>query len=163
MKLNIGCGKEILKGYFNIDKFPLNKNVQKVDVTVFPLPFKDNQFEEIRIRNLLEHIPIEIQLKLIDELYRITSGGGRIWIRVPYGSHWTRRIDHYRGYTYATFEHIDSYWFGTKKRFKIISWNDHPTKLGRLLLSKYIRRFFDWISSAELFITDIIVEFQVIK
>lgn len=84
-------------------------------------------------------------------------------IRVPYGSHWTRRIDHYRGYTYATFQHIDSYWFGKGKRFKVVKWSDHPTKLGRLLLSKYVRRFFDWISSAEMFISDIIVELEVIK
>lgn len=163
MKLNIGCGKEVLEGWVNIDKFPMSSQVQRVDITQFPLPFKDNEFEYIRVRNLLEHLPIEKQLNFINELHRITAGGKRILIRVPYGSHWTRRIDHYRGYTYATFKHIDSYWFGQGKRFKIVHWSDHPTKLGRLLLSKYIRRFFDWIASAELFITDIVVELEVLK
>jgi len=76
MKLNIGCGKEVLPGYLNIDQFPMSSEVKKVDVTKFPLPFNDNQFEYIRMRNILEHIPIEAQLKLIDELYRITTGGG---------------------------------------------------------------------------------------
>jgi len=163
MKLHIGCGKEILDDWINIDKYPMSSQVQQVDITTFPLPFKDNQFEYIRMRNILEHLPIESQLKLFDELHRITKREGLIWIRVPYGSHWTRRIDHYRGYTYSTFKHIDSYWFGKGKRFKIHSWSDHPTKLGRLLVSKYIRRFFDYIASAELFITDIIIELEVIK
>lgn len=163
MKLHIGCGKEILAGWINIDKFPTSPDVQKVDVTQFPLPFKDNQFEYVKMINILEHLPIKSQLKLCDELYRITTGGGQIEIRVPYGSHWTRRIDHYRGYTYATFKNIDSYWFGKGKRFKISAWSDHPTKLGRILLSKYVRRFFDYIASAELFITDIIVELEVMK
>jgi len=163
MKLNIGCGREVLKGYLNVDKFPMQSEVKKVDVTHFPLPFKENEFSYVRMRNILEHIPVDVQLKLIDELYRITSAGGRIWIRVPYGSHWTRRIDHYRGYTYATFKHIDSYWFGKGKRFKVVSWKDHPTKLGRLLLFKHIRRFFDFAGSAEMFITDIIVELEVVK
>ncbi len=163
MKLNIGCGKEVLPGYLNIDQFPMSSEVKKVDVTKFPLPFNDNQFEYIRMRNILEHIPIEAQLKLIDELYRITTGGGLVWIRVPYGSHWTRRIDHHRGYTYETFKHIDSYWFGKGKRFKIVHWSDHPTKIGRLLLSKYVRRFFDWAASAEFWITDIIAELEVVK
>lgn len=77
MKLNIGCGKEILEGYLNIDKFPMSLQVQKVDCTHFPLQFKDNQFEYIRMRNILEHLPIETQLHFIDELYRITTGGGQ--------------------------------------------------------------------------------------
>ena|SRR3989339_758475 len=163
MKLNLGCGKELLNNYLNVDKYPMNDQVKKVDVTKFPLPFKDNPFSYVRMGNILEHIPLDLQLRLIDELYRITSSGGRIWIRVPYGSHWTRRIDHYRGYTYATFQHIDSYWFGKGKRFKITSWSDHPTKFGQLLVSKYVRRFFDWAASGEWFITDIVVELEVLK
>lgn len=76
MKLHVGCGKEVLSGWVNIDKYPLRPEVQKVDVTVFPLPFQDNQFGYIRLRNILEHLSIEAQLKLVEELHRITTGGG---------------------------------------------------------------------------------------
>ena len=115
------------------------------------------------MRNVLEHIPIDKQLNFFHELYRICKPGARIWIRVPYGNHWTRRIDHYRGYTYATFERIDSYWFGHKKRFKIVKKGDHPTVFGRLFLNNSIRRFMDRIGLGSLVITDIVVVLKVIN
>ncbi|MDP3734749.1 MAG: hypothetical protein Q8R37_05965 [Nanoarchaeota archaeon] len=115
------------------------------------------------MRNLLEHIPIPIQLKLFDEFYRICRNNARIWIRVPYGSHWTRRIDHYRGYTFATFDHLDSYWFGKGTRFKVVSRSDHPTWLGRLFLHTKIRQLLAKATVGDLFIKDLIVEIKVIK
>jgi predicted SAM-dependent methyltransferase len=163
MKLNLGCGKEILPGWINTDKFPMSKKIKKVDVTKLPLPFKDNQFSFIKMGNILEHLPIPTQLGLFDELRRISKPGGKIWIRVPFGSHWTRRIDHYRGYTYATFERIDSYWFGKDKRFKIVKTSDHPTKFGRLFPTSKFRKFLASLGIGDLFITDIIVVLKVLK
>ena len=55
-KLNLGCGKKILKGYINLDcvKFP---GVDKVhNLNKYPWPFKDNEFDEIYCDNILEHL-----------------------------------------------------------------------------------------------------------
>jgi SAM-dependent methyltransferase len=163
MKLNIGCGKEFLKGWENTDRFPMSKEVKMLDVTKFPLPYKNSSISRIRLRNIIEHIPIPDQLKLFEDMYRITKHEGTIWIRVPYGSHWCRRMDHYRGYTYASFERLDSYWFGHNKRFTIIKKRDHPTKLGYLLIFGKLRRILAKILPGELFMTDIIVELKVTK
>lgn len=164
MKLNIGCGKELLIGFENIDKFPVRDGVKKVDVTKLPLPYQKDTITYIRMRNLLEHLPIPLQLKIFDEFYRICRNKARIWIRVPYGSHWTRRIDHYRGYTFATFEHLDSYWLmGGGRRFRVVKRSDHPTWLGRIFLHTRVRQLLAKFTAGDLFIKDLIVELEVLK
>lgn len=161
MKLNLGCGKEVFEGWVNIDINPLDEKIMKVNITKSPLPFKDNQFEYVRMRHVLEHLSIKDQLNLFDELYRITEPRGRIWLSVPHESDWCRSIDHYRGYTYLTFRNLDRFWLQKKKRFQVVMETDKPTFFGRFFLHKKIRYYASYIFSKV--IKDIIVELEIIK
>lgn len=52
------------------------------DWEVFPWPFEDNQFDEIELINVLEHLSDTI--KTMEELHRISKPGGTVTIRVPF-------------------------------------------------------------------------------
>lgn len=83
MKLNIGCGKNILKGFINVDRFPQDSGVRKVDLEK-PLPFKDNSFSFIKAYHILEHI-IKYE-ELLTELWRVCKPNAIIDIEVPHFS-----------------------------------------------------------------------------
>ena len=62
MKLNLGSGSKILKGYVNVDKFQYYNPDVVHDLEKFPYPFKDNSDE---ILEYLEADGIDFSL-LID-------------------------------------------------------------------------------------------------
>lgn len=88
MKLNLGCGKDYREGWTNLDIG--NKDIYGRDVKVdivhdlnkFPWPFKNNQFEEILMKGVLEHIR-DVN-KGIKELSRISDNNAIVKIYVPY-------------------------------------------------------------------------------
>lgn len=79
--LNLGCSYNHIKDAWNIDIDPECKPDQIVDLEK-PLPFKDEQFEEIVSDQAFEHL-INIK-QLIRECRRILKPNGRIEITVPY-------------------------------------------------------------------------------
>ena len=81
MKLNLGCGKDVLYGYDNYDINPIDKRVRYIDLEE-RLPFKDNYANEIRLLSVLEHI--NNRLQLIKECERVLCGNGRLLVRVPF-------------------------------------------------------------------------------
>ena len=81
-KLNLGCGKELLKGYINVDKYKPYDIM--VDIEKIPYPFKDNKFEEIICSSTLEHISKDKQIKTIMECHRILKIRGILILSVPY-------------------------------------------------------------------------------
>lgn len=86
-RLNIGCGLAKFDGFVNVDSSELVNPDQVVDLTQFPWPFKDNEFDHIVAKNILEQLgnTPEDFIKVIKEMYRVTYNGG-IWeIQTP---HW---------------------------------------------------------------------------
>ena len=83
-KLNLGCGLKLLKEYINVDR--TNKNGADVvcNLEKFPYPFKDNEYDEILMDNVLEHL--ENTIKVMEELHRISKPNGIIKIIVPHYS-----------------------------------------------------------------------------
>ncbi len=105
MKLNLGCGRETIRGYVNCD-ISKDVNPDKVVDLEKKLPFKDNSVEEVVINHVLEHIINFIPL--MHELRRICGPGARIYARVPFYSSWSQFTDptHVRFFTPRTFDYF---------------------------------------------------------
>src|SRR3989344_5706428 len=83
-KLNLGCGNDIKPGYLNVD-FETFHGVNLVyNLNKLPYPFKENQFEEIIMRNILEHL--DNPYNIMKEIYRISKQNAKVIIRTPHFS-----------------------------------------------------------------------------
>jgi len=103
-KVNLGSGEEILKGYLNVD-FEEFKGVDFLwDLNKIPYPFKDSQFKEVIMKNILEHL--NNPYGIMKEIHRVTKGNGVVYIRTPHFSSnnaWGD-LQHKRGFNSETFK-----------------------------------------------------------
>ena len=101
-KLNVGCGSDIRKGWVNLDSVSLPGVDIVHDVEKLPLPFEDEQFDEIQCDNILEHIEY---MPVMKELHRILKPGGLLKIRVPHFSSRNNYVDptHKKHFSIDTF------------------------------------------------------------
>lgn len=86
------------------------------------MPFKDNEFDMVICRGVLEHIPREKQQKTVSEMYRVTKRGGFCYIAVPpwyspFGGHGLKPF-HYLPFKLAKFLAQAAY----KKKIDANSW-----------------------------------------
>jgi hypothetical protein len=106
VKLNLGCGSQILPGYCNVDKFGAPDLVW--DLERLPWPWDDNSAEEVLLSHVLEHLGQDPKdfIAIIKELYRVCRNGALLKIIVPHPRHDTFLIDptHVRAITMATME-----------------------------------------------------------
>jgi SAM-dependent methyltransferase len=102
-KVNLGCGPDIKEGYLNVD-FEKNPGVNLIyDLNKIPYPFKDNNFQEILMINVLEHL--NDPYLVMKEIHRISEPRARIFIRTPHFSSnnaWGD-LQHKRGFNSETF------------------------------------------------------------
>lgn len=84
MKLNLGCGRNPMDGYVNLDRADLPGVDVVHDLSVHPLPFDDDTFDEIIGIDLIEHIADP--LSLMAELWRIAAPDALCSFALPYGS-----------------------------------------------------------------------------
>ncbi len=84
MKLNLGCGNKVMKGYINIDSVKSDVVDKVMDLNKLPYPFKTNSIDEVYMRNILEHLDDPIQV--IHEVKRILKASGKLVIIVPHFS-----------------------------------------------------------------------------
>jgi SAM-dependent methyltransferase len=87
LRLNLGCGRNILEGWVNVDrvKLPGVDVVAELDQTPYCyLDFEDNSVDEFLLSHVLEHI--RFTLPLMQELHRIAKPGAKMVIRVPHGA-----------------------------------------------------------------------------
>jgi len=86
-KLNLGCGKTILKEWINLDIMKgqgvdIVADLEKCSET--PLPFEDHSIDEFYASHLIEHI--HHTLPMMQELHRIAKNDAKAIFRLPYGS-----------------------------------------------------------------------------
>ncbi len=155
-KLNLGCGKDIRKGYINLDIVKI-KGVNVVhDLNKFPYPFKSNEFEEVYTSHVLEHL--ENFIAVMEELKRICKPKARIIIRVPHFSCGVSYRDptHRRLFSYFTFDYFTQDCFYELPKFKILNRRLNFTRLAFPFLNHLFNpiininpalyeRFFCWI------------------
>ena len=80
MKLNLGSGLDIKKGWVNVDLDKRNGADVEHDLEKFPYPFKDNSVDKILMDNSLEHL--EYTIAVMRELHRICKNGSQWGVRL---------------------------------------------------------------------------------
>lgn len=111
MKLNLGCGNDIRKGWINLDVSDTTGVDVIHDLNKLPLPFENEKFDVVLCKDVLEHVNF---LPLINDIYRILKLKGYLIIRVP---HFTSKSN------YADPTHINQfstntfYYFTEEKKF----------------------------------------------
>jgi len=75
--LNVGCGKETYGTDF-MDIYPSREEVTKCDFQREKIPFKNNTFDEVYGRSVLEHL--RNPGKFLEECKRVLRNGGKLII-----------------------------------------------------------------------------------
>ena len=121
MKINLGCGNDILPGYINVDINPSSDKVIKCDVEKDKLPFKDNFADQLYARDVLEHITNLIPF--LNECFRVMKPGGVFIIEVPKFPSDKAVSDptHVRFFVEETFQYLGEY-EGSQKLYGIKPW-----------------------------------------
>ncbi len=83
VKLNIGCGGKIMSGFVNIDCRKLPGVDKTIDLEKENLPYEDNSVIEIWLQDFLEHLSKFRQRSFLEEIYRILSLKGKVFIQLP--------------------------------------------------------------------------------
>ena len=106
-RLHLGCGNEILPGWVNHDLVQLPGVDVAHDLDLYPWPFEDDRFAEVRLHHVLEHLAEPV--RAIEELYRITRGGGTVLVRVPYwnSTDWASDPTHRTPFSEYSFDFFD--------------------------------------------------------
>jgi hypothetical protein len=89
MKFNMGCGRNRLEGYVNVDSAAGAAADQVWDLEQTPWPWPDGCAQEVRFIHSLEHMggDPKVFLALMAELYRIMDPAGEVVIHVPHPRH----------------------------------------------------------------------------
>lgn len=99
IKLNLGCGAHIRKGWINVDKYIDIEALKRkegwyknaiyeeggkfVQADIVKLPFEDNYADHIELQQVLEHLPYRDVTPALTEIYRVLKPGGRFVVSVP--------------------------------------------------------------------------------
>lgn len=131
--LEIGCGKNPYKPkerekVVHLDKIKLPDVEIVWNLNKFPYPFKDNEFDVIIAKHVIEHL--DNIIKVMEELWKILKPNGLLKITVPYAKHTSafQNPTHKHFFTCFTFDYRDSegyaknlfYELKTKAKFKIV-------------------------------------------
>lgn len=84
LNINLGCGKNIIKDYYNIDVVDGPGIDHVMDLTKDKFPFEDNSVDSFVGNDLLEHIPNP--LFLLEQMYIVAKPGALATFSVPYGT-----------------------------------------------------------------------------
>lgn len=106
-KAHLGSGHIILPEYVNVDQVQLAGVDVVHDLGSLPWPFDNEQFEEVLLINVMEHLPSIVEA--MEEIYRITRPNGRVIVRVPYYHSWDATADptHRHFFNESSFDFFD--------------------------------------------------------
>lgn len=106
-RLHLGCGRVIKQGWVNHDRLALPGVDVVHDLREFPWPFADAEFDEVFMKDVLEHLTDTV--RTMDELYRITRPGATVFLTVPYWNSYAAVGDptHVRLFSETSFDFFD--------------------------------------------------------
>jgi len=154
-QLNLGCGLDIKNGWINLDQAALPGVDVVHNLSLLPLPFKDNSFDYILCQDILEHL--DNYPAIIGEIYRIMEKGAKCCIRVPHFSSNNNYADitHKKMFSLTTFDfflkdHDRNYYFsfGFAKKIKCKIVLAKKFFVFSKMLSFYIPWIEKWINSS---------------
>jgi len=138
-KLNLCSGLDYKEGWINLDFNPDYKHEVLWDLTKLPIPFPDNEFDEIIAIHCIEHF--HDPLNIVNELWRIGKPGCKITIKVPHFSSPFSKGDltHHHQFSTRDFSHfeLDPVYYNSKTRFKVKTSLNCVNARGRLWAKIY--------------------------
>lgn len=81
-RLQIGCGANLLPGWFNTDFYPKSEVVAHLDATE-PFPFAAASFDAIYCAHMIEHIEYPAACAMVAQCYRVLKPGGVLRLATP--------------------------------------------------------------------------------
>ena len=135
----LGAGKDRKEGFTHVDIYPFPGIDVVADVTK-GLPFEDNSVDYLFSQDLLEHLPTESKVFVINEIWRVLKDGGQMEHLIPkagsrndFGSpshlsHWSlQQFEHFDVDSYR-WEKDHEYEGITSKFRKILAEEGWPTE-----------------------------------
>jgi len=80
--LDLGCGKKKREGAIGVDFSDRHAADVIHDLNVFPYPFNDEEFDEVYLDNVLEHL--DHPIRVMEEVNRLCKKKGMVKVIVPY-------------------------------------------------------------------------------
>jgi glycosyltransferase involved in cell wall biosynthesis len=80
VKLNLGCGDDIMTGWINVDAFSEKASVK---ANIKELPFPDNYADVILVSHVVEHFKFHEAFDAIKEWRRVLKPDGKLIIETP--------------------------------------------------------------------------------
>jgi len=152
MKLNLGCDKDKRDGWINLDCYD-NPNADVIhDLNQYPWPFKDNEFDYVLARWVIEHL--DNPLRAMKEIWRISKPDAIIEIGVPYWTHCYSWVDitHKRPFVYDSFSSLCGFVHSNKDLQngyipKLFEYEERKLIWGitEKPILKYIAKFMNWL------------------
>lgn len=109
--LDLGCGsakpEDPREGYtwIGLDRVDTPGVDVVHDLRDTPLPFDTDEFAGVRAHHVLEHLPREDFIAVLEEVARITEPGGYFDVTGPHYLSWNAdAADHYRSFSRTTFD-----------------------------------------------------------
>jgi len=84
MKLHLGCGRDIKKGFINIDRVKSKGIDFVVNIGKEKLPFEDNSVDFVLANHFIEHVDADETTFMLDELYRVCKPKAIIEFTAPH-------------------------------------------------------------------------------
>jgi hypothetical protein len=86
-KLNVGCGRNIIPGWTNLDSYPLPGVDLVADLEqcgTQAIPVESDSIDEFLLSHVIEHI--RNVLPMMQELHRVAAPNAVMTVRTPFGS-----------------------------------------------------------------------------
>ncbi|MCI0329533.1 MAG: class I SAM-dependent methyltransferase [candidate division Zixibacteria bacterium] len=104
--LDFGCGRAKHPGTIGADLNRRSSADVITDLNRLPYPFKNDSFDQIICKDILEHL--DNFIGVMEELHRITKPGGAIHVHAPFASSPDLHADptHRRGFVSKSFDYF---------------------------------------------------------
>lgn len=101
--LDLGCGKKKRPNAVGVDYSDRHNADIIHDLNVFPYPLENEEFDEVYLDNVLEHL--DNPMRVMEEVHRVCKTNGTVKVIVPY----FRSIWAYIDPTHKNFFTVDSF------------------------------------------------------